>query len=138
MEKFDIFEGFIRYYGSAYLVVDKTRGLCTGIADKYFNAEKQVVLIFNPMTQPPWGYENDCLTCTLVFEGNRTSVLISNEAVVATYSIFDEKIQGQAYFPKELDAIFAENRSHSAPSAATPVSDEASGEKPKIRKLFPR
>ncbi|WP_027390171.1 hypothetical protein [Chrysiogenes arsenatis] len=138
MEKFDIFEGFIRYYGSAYLVVDKTRGLCTGIADKYFNAEKQVVLIFNPMTQPPWSYENECLACTLVFEGNRTSVLISNDAVVATYSIFDEKIQGQAYFPKELDAIFAENRSQSMPPIPTDSSEKTGEEKPKIRKLFPR
>ncbi|ADU66935.1 hypothetical protein LGV61_11580 [Desulfurispirillum indicum] len=130
MEKFDVFESFVRYYGSAYLVVNRTRGLCRGIKEHFFK-DDQVVLIFNPLTQPLWSYEDDVLLCTLSFDGDRCEVAISERSVAATYSVYEGKVQAQAVFPPELDDIVL---GESPREAAAEPGRDSQGKK--ILKLF--
>ncbi|MBB5021913.1 hypothetical protein [Desulfurispira natronophila] len=104
MQKFDIFEAFIQYYGSAYLVVNRNQGECYGIKENYFK-DNQVVLVFNPLSQPPWSYEDDTLHCILSFDGERCDVAIEQNAVAATYCVHEGHIQAQAVFPPDLDEI---------------------------------
>lgn len=132
MEKFDIFESLISYYGSAYLVIDRSRGTCQGIPDKYFK-DNQVVLIFNPLTQPPWEYEDDFLLCSLVFEGTRYNVSVAESSLSATYSLHEGQVQAQAFFPENLDELLGKQDEHSRKK--TPE-DSSEGKSPRITKLF--